>query len=358
MRFVLRGADPGMNRPPTLLLDCVGYASRTFRPREERSVASDMTTNDLVPVIAQILGKPVLGVRVTKDAKRLYSRVLFLEVDTGQVVLRLVAKLWAREVGFTRQMNVLRMAMDASHGDTHTTIPYLGASEAERVLLMPEVRDRRFDDLCRLSLHRPLHIQYLRHKRAWLQAACQQAGRWLRRWHASTAQVGPLAPALQAYMTGFRDELTILAREHRDQLRNLVDGLGSGKTCVPHSDFTPLNLFWKPGTLTVIDLGMSGPIQMTPCWDQVCFEIGLTQALRFSRMGLGKWVPGLDRVAVASFRDGYGDFDGGSRARLACLAIRHMVLYASDAKNGAGYRRRAAWHAQQLRRALTEAAQP
>lgn len=287
--------------------------------------------------------------------RRPYSEMWFLDAYANGITFELVAKTWDSDAVFDRQVAALQQARAVSK-DGDTCIPYLGSVKSARVLLMSRVADPTIADLCRVSLRAPVRIPYLLDRREQLQAACSKAGRWLRAWHARTTAHGLVAPAFDAYLANRADCLVLLDDHTRARITELVAGAGAGTLCTSHGDFTPPNVLWSLQQLTVLDFGVSEWSQMSPWWDCVSFEAGLHRALRFSPKGIGSWEPGIVDAAIMAFRHGYGEPVTESPARQACLAIRHLVLYAGDVCRGHAYRRRALWHRCEMQRALGRAA--
>lgn len=310
------------------------------------------TGEDFVPLLGRVLGRPVRSVRVLNHACRPYSQIWFLDVQAGNETMHLVAKSWDTDAAFEKQVSAMRRARTTCSGKG-VCIPYVGCIRHERLLLMTRADDPTVARLCWVSLRHPVRIPYLCDRHGQLEAACARAGRWLRNWHTQTTGHGLIAPAFEAYLTNRADCLDRISGQERDEILALAKNAGSGVTCIPHGDFTPANVLWSPQRLTVLDFGLSEWDRVSPWWDYVSFKIGLYRALRFSLKGLGMWSPGMVDKVIARFREGYGDLDGGTLAKDACLAVRHLVLYASDARSGYRYRRRAAWHQYELSRVLS-----
>ena len=314
-----------------------------------------LTEHDFVTLAGEVLGRSIDRVHIQAHVRRSYSEVWFLDAYAGGTMLALVAKAWDSDAAFDRQVAALQQARAVSSGGD-TCIPYLGSVKSARVLLMSRVADPTIADLCHVSLRMPIRIPYLCDRREQLQEACARAGRWLHAWHARAAVHGPVAPAFNAYLANRVDCLALVDDETRTRLGNLVAGLEPGALCTAHGDFTPPNILWSSRRLTILDFGVSEWQQMSPWWDCVSFEAGLHRALRFSPKGIGSWVPGVVDASVAEFRRGYGEHVAESPARQACLAIRHLVLFASDIRRGHAYRRRALWHHREMQQALGQAA--
>lgn len=318
---------------------------------------SEFTADDFVIPLSQVLNQPVYDVRIIKHTSRPYSHIWFLEVYTKNNTLCVAVKSWSHDSIFRRQLGMLHTAREICANEKDICIPYIGSWKKERMLFMPQVLDSSIVGLCRISLQRPIHIRYLRHKQCRLQAACTKAGTWLRKWHTKTTGSGELSAAFDAYLSNRKDCLRLLNHRERHQLLALTRNLGTDTTCIPHGDFTPFNLLWSPGKLTILDFGLTEWERMTPWWDYSAMEIGLSHALRFTMKSLGAWFPALPDTAIGAFRAGYGESNYSSRARFACLAVRHLVLYADDTRKGKRYRRRSEWHKLQLQRVLAEAKQ-
>jgi len=313
------------------------------------------TANDFVELVAQVLAEPVYGVRITRRETRLYSDVWFLRVDTKDGTKPLVVKSWESDAAFEKQVRLLENACTIFSNDKDVCIPYLGCLKQERLLIMPQVLDPNIASFCRFSLQRPIRVRYLHHKTIMLEAACVGAGSWLREWHAETRNTGPLGSAFDAYFSSRTDLFAVISRKERDQILALTGNDDEVVMCAPHGDFTPPNLLWAPGRLTVLDFGLSEWEQMTPWWDYISMEIGLVHALQFAVKGLGAWFPRLRSLAIDAFRSGYGPMNCELQAKNACLAVRHLVLYASDFEGGKQFRRRAEWHKSELQRVLAHA---
>lgn len=313
------------------------------------------TEHDFVALVGEVLGRSIDRVHIRAHMRRLYSETWFLDAHAGSTTIALVAKAWDSDTAFDRQVAALRQARVTST-DADTCIPYLGSVKSARVLLMSRVADPTIADLCRISLRAPARIPYLCDRREQLQAACLKAGRWLRAWHARTTADGLLAPAFDAYLANRADCLALVDDRTRNRIIELAEGLEPGTLCTPHGDFTPPNILWSTRQLTILDFGVSEWSQMSPWWDCVSFEVGLHRALRFSPKGIGSWVPGIVDASVAGFRRGYGEPVAEAPARQACLAIRHLVLYAGDTRRGPAYQRRALWHYREMQRAIGQAA--
>lgn len=312
-------------------------------------------TDDFALLLSKVLNESIQKVRITKHAVRPYSHIWFLEIKTKTEEFKVVTKYWNSDSAFEKQLSMLHTARSACSGEEGVCIPYIGSLRNERLLFMPQVNDPTIANLCHISLLRPFAIRHIHQKKNRLEAACAKAGRWLRRWHNKTAGNGELQPAFDSYLLNRPGCLELITQRERDQLLGLIGGLEAGITCVPHGDFTPLNLLWSPQQLTVLDFGLSEWEQMTPWWDYASMEIGISHVLQFSVKNLGAWLPSFSDVAMNAFRNAYGEQDSSSRARLACLAVRHLTLYSSDIQNGTGYRRRAKWHKTQLQKVLAKA---
>jgi hypothetical protein len=314
-----------------------------------------LTEHDFVVLAGEVLGRTIDRVHIQSHVRRPYSEMWFLDAYASGTMFALVAKTWDSDVAFDRQVAALQQAR-ATSTDADTCIPYLGSVKSARVLLMSRVADPTIADLCRISLHGPVRIPYLCDRRDQLQAACVKAGRWLRAWHVRTAVNGLLTTAFDAYLANRADCLMLVDQRTRSRIIELATGLQPGALCTPHGDFTPPNILWSSQHLTVLDFGVSEWRQMSPWWDCVSFEAGLHRALRFSPRGIGTWTPSVVDAAVTGFRRGYGELVTESPARQACLAIRHLVLYAGDIRRGHAYRRRALWHHHEMQRALEQSA--
>lgn len=300
-------------------------------------------------MLGQALDEPVEAVELLAHQDRRYSKVWFIDARVAGEPRHFVAKMWDSDEEFGEQVNPLRTAL-ATCTEPDVCIPYVGSIREKRLLLMTRVDDPTLEDLCHVSLHPPFRIPFFGDARKNLIAACARAGRWLRGWHSRTAGQGDLRPALDAYLATRMDCVQLLQRRDREQIVVLAKNAPTGRTCVTHSAFVPQNLLWSPRRLTVIDFGVSEWKRMSPWWDCVSFEIGLHRALRFSPRHLGTWSPRLVTAAIRGFRSAYGRLEGDEHLKRACLALRHLVFYAEDTQNG--YRRRAAWHGLQLRRAI------
>lgn len=314
-----------------------------------------LTEPDFATLLAPLLEQPVHSVDIVKHAVRLYSSIWILEAKSPSGPVGIVAKYWEDATAFQRQMRALQIARSVCSGRKDVDIPYVGCCEQQHLLLMRQVHDPTVDQLCRLSFSWPPSANYMRHWKRTLYQACGEVGRWLRDWHAATTAVSPVAPLFEAYLASRPECLKLITGDERRKLWTLIQSLEPEVTCVVHGDFTPPNLLWAPGKLTVIDFGLAEWERMTPWWDYVAMRIGLASALRFSMRSPGRWLPSISRMAAQAFSDGYGDSGAGSRARLACLAVRHLVLHANDLCNGRAYRKRAQWHKMELQKALSEA---
>lgn len=325
---------------------------RSWQPSQMAYPAA--TERDFVALVGEVLGRPIDRVRIRAHLVRPYSEVWFLDAYADNTALALVAKSWNSDAAFHRQIAALQQARVAI-SDSDACIPYLGSVKAARLLLMKRVADPAIADLCRISLGAPVRIPYLSDRREWLEAACTKAGQWLREWHTRTAANGPVTPAFKAYLANRADCLTLLTDRDRSRISQLVEGTGVSALCIPHGDFTPPNVLWSPQHLTILDFGVAEWSQMSPFWDCASFEIGLHRSLRFSVKGMGSWSPAIVDAAIEAFRNGYGESAAESKARLACFAVRHLVLYGGDTRRGHAYRRRALWHRREMQRALDEA---
>ena len=305
-------------------------------------------------LLSEALAQPIHGVRITGQANRPYSAVWFIEAGTEAGVVPLVAKSWDTDAAFEKQARILQEAKALFAKQDSVCIPYLGSVGHKRVLFMPYVSDPDLASLCRLSWSWPIHLRYVRHRQEALEMACARAGKWLREWHTKTASNEPVAHSFAAYLERRGKILNLVSPEERERIWSLTMRLEVSQTCMSHGDFTPLNVLWSPRKLTVLDFGLSEWERMTPWWDRVSMEIGLVRALRFTLRGLGTWFPALCASAIGAFRRGYGESDRDAHAKIACLAVRHLVLYANDVDKGSRYRHRAAWHRAQLHKVLAE----
>lgn len=325
--------------------------------RKKLMYHKQLMEDDFTPLLADVMEQPVYNVRIKGYASRPYSRIWFLDVKTDSGILEVVAKSWESDAAFEKQVSMLETARAACADEEDICIPYISSLQPQRLLLMPKVHAPSILSLCRFSLQRPIHVRYLHYKKARLITACTRAGRWLRRWHTKTAGSGSLAPAFDAYLSNRSNCLALMNDRERDQLLTLTKNLEASTTCIPHGDFTPVNLLSSSKELTVLDFGLSEWERMTPWWDYTTMEIGLFRALRFTLRGLGTWSPAILDTAVNAFRNAYGESNSSLQAKRACLAVRHLVLYASDIHEGKHYRHRAEWHKLQLSKALAEATQ-
>lgn len=307
-------------------------------------------------MLSPILEQPVQSVNIIKRAVRLYSSIWVLEAKTPAGLLDIVAKYWQDAAVFKRQMRALQIARTVCSGRKDVDIPYLGCCEPQQLLLMRQIHDPTVSQLCRFSFSWPPTVSYMRHWTQTLRQACGEVGRWLRDWHSATTAVSPVAPLFEAYLANRSECLKLITNDERRQLWALIQSLEPEATCVVHGDFTPPNLLWAPGKLTVIDFGVAEWERMTPWWDYVAMQVGLVSALRFSIKSPGRWFPSIAQMATQAFSDGYGAAETSSRrTRLACLAVRHLVLHTEDMSKGRTYRRRAQWHRLELQNALAEA---
>lgn len=306
-------------------------------------------------LLARTLRCAVEEVRIVRHLARPYSDVWFVHARTRTGDWRVVAKSWSNPEAFQKQVRVLQLAKATCADRGDICIPYLGSDADERLLFMQEVFDPTVKQLCGVSLRRLWEHWGVFHPQRDLTTACRHAGCWLRDWHEKTMDWGPLSPLFEAYLANREDCTGLLDSQDRKALHALVESLRAGVLCVPHGDFTPPNILWSLGRLTVLDFGVSEWNRMTPWWDRVAMKIGLFRALKFGSNSLGLWIPALPSAATNAFREGYGDGTGTPRARLACWAIRHLTFYADDVRKGPRYRRRAAWHWLEFQRALSEA---
>ncbi|HET7306585.1 MAG TPA: phosphotransferase [Gammaproteobacteria bacterium] len=308
---------------------------------------------DFRALLASVLKQPVRSVNVAKRASRAYSNIWMLDVETATDRFGVVAKYCRDGVLFKKQIRFIQAARAAYAGRDDVCIPYLGSCEQSQLLLMQRVRDPTVQSLCHFSFSRPFRTCTFQHWQRTLQQACVQTGRWLREWHESTAEVGPLAPAFETYLSNREDCLSLLEHDDRRRLLALIQSLGSETLCVTHGDFTPQNVLWSPERLTVIDFGVGEWERMTPWWDYIWMERSIVSAMRFAVKSPGWWMPSASRTATQAFSDGYGKSAGSARARLACLAVHHLVLHGSDTRrNARSYRKRAQWHKRELQRTL------
>ncbi len=307
----------------------------------------EIGTDDFERLLPQALGEPVCGLSVVGHVGRLYSRLWTLEAQTPGGPRRVIAKAWSNTGAFEQQLNVLRMAKETFAGRQDVTIPYLDCCESKRLLFMPQVHDPTLARLCQYSFDESPRQWAMR-----LRQAAFDAGRWLRDWHSATAITAPAAPALTGYFKNREAPLKLLKPDQKDKFESLIDSLGKEPSCVAHADYTPLNVMWSPGRIAVIDFGLPEFSRVTPCWDYVSMQLGLISMLRYAPKSPGWWIPGIASMAVNAFRAGYGDVAGSVGALRACLAIRHLVHYAADRRNGPRYWRRARWHRQALARAI------
>jgi tRNA A-37 threonylcarbamoyl transferase component Bud32 len=227
-------------------------------------------------------------------------------------------------------------------------IPYLGRCANKRLLFMEYIDDQDLEERLQLSLTmKPRRA--LRHS----MRACAAAGRWLREWHTLEKSCEPLGPLLQKYFDGHGEKpLRLLEPTIRRRLQSVIDSLGDETICARHGDFNPHNVLWsKRNGLTVLDFGHF-EWRTSPWWDCITMEIGLLRILKFSLKSPGKWLPGFARAAVAAFWRSYGEPEGSLQARIACTALRHLVLYGYDITAGSAYRKRAEWHYQELQSVL------
>lgn len=311
-----------------------------------------ISVDEFASLLSEVLDQPVQSVRITGQASRPYSTVWFMEASTNVDVVPLVAKAWETDSAFEKQARILQEASALFANQDDVCIPYLGSARRKRVLFMPYVSDPDLASLCRLAWDWPVHPRCVHLRREALESACATAGRWLSAWHTKTASTEPVGFAFAAYLESRREFLNLLGPSERERAWALARRLEVAQTCMSHGDFTPLNVLWSPRKLTVLDFGLSEWERMTPWWDRVSMEIGLVRALRFTLRGLGAWFPALCAGAISAFRRGYGESDSDAYAKNACLAVRHLVLYANDVNKGLRYRRRAAWHRAQLHKAL------
>lgn len=318
---------------------------------------TQFNADDFASLLPKVLNRSIQNVRIIKYTARPYSHIWFLEISTKTETFPIVAKYWDSDTTFDKQVNMLHTARSAFSEDEDVCIPYIGSLRRERLLFMPQICDPTIANLCHISLLHLLNTRQIHYKKDRLKAACARAGRWLRGWHNKTAGNGELGPAFDSYLSNRPGCLELVPHRERDQLLELVGNLRADVTCIPHGDFTPLNLLWSPERLTILDFGLSEWERMTPWWDYASMEIGLSHVLQFSIKSLGAWVPSFSDIAINAFRNAYGERNSRSRARLACLAVRHLILYSGDIRNGARYRRRAKWHKTQLQKVLAEAAQ-
>ncbi|HET8551448.1 MAG TPA: phosphotransferase [Gammaproteobacteria bacterium] len=310
------------------------------------------TDRDFAALLAPLLDHPVQRVDIAEHQERLYSNTWILRAHTQKTAVDVVAKQWSDAGAFKRQIKALEFARDAYAGRPDVCIPYLGVSEPHQLLLMQRVPDPNIERLCILPFPRLADRGNALRWKASLEQACIRVGQWLREWHTTTADVGPVKPALESYLERRPEFVALLGKDDQRRLWTLVESLQPEATCVVHGDFAPINILWSPSRLTVVDFGIAECERTTPWWDYVSMEIGLSSALRFSMRSPGMWFPSIARMACSAFSQGYGTGTGSSRTRLACLAVRYLTLYGSDIRNGRRYRKRAAWHRLQLEKVM------
>ncbi|HET6724740.1 MAG TPA: phosphotransferase [Gammaproteobacteria bacterium] len=306
-----------------------------------------VTQDEFAAMLAPMLAQPVRQVDILKYAARLYSCMWLLRAHTPEGPVGVVAKAWYSAMDFDKQLKALQAASAAYAGRADVCIPYIGSQRSKCILLMRQVPDPTLAEMCRFSF-----------RRRWTQTllqACARTGCWLAEWHAASEKVEPVAPSLEAYLQDRGDCLRLLTADEQRRLTALIRSLGDDTTCVTHGDFMPGNVLWAPTRISVIDFGLPEWDRASPWWDYVAMEVGLTCALRFSSKSPGRWKPSMVQSAVEAFREGYGKRRGNGRTRLACTAVRHLVLHAGDMRHGKAYRKRAEWHKLQLKKALLSA---
>jgi hypothetical protein len=309
----------------------------------------NLTADRFRSLLSETLRQPVRAVHIMRHVSRAYSDIWFLDVVTESGVRALVVKGWPSDT-FFKQVALMKRAHTVFAGDDAVCIPYIGELADDRLLVMKWVTDPAMATQCRFALRNGNRAQPPWRTSRSLRAACAAAGHWLDKWHSSTADRVPLAPAFESYLRAREDCLALLSPTQRSRLTHLVHSLGTEPACTPHGDFIPANVLWSPAKLTILDFGVSEWEQMTPWWDCVSMEIALQSQLRFAWTGLGLWLPWLPESVIDTFRLAYRPRDSSQQARLVCAAVRHLVLYAEDTRRG--YRRRAAWHHRELDKAL------
>lgn len=310
------------------------------------STPTEACTRGMLETSGRVLDCTPSDLKVVESTQRLYSTVWQIEHVDPAVSRRFVVKSWTDERVFALQLAVLERARTVFESDADVYIPYVGYDANSRILVMEYVPDPALERL----LHFPPGLAGINliGWRTRLSDACFTAGRWLRDWH--TIDVGDVAlsESLGRYLYNRRRYLELIDSSTRRRIERLVDRQEREAGAAVHGDFTPPNILWSRGTLTVLDFGVSEWQCMTPAWDYETMRAGLERELLFSTRSPAHWITALARSPIEAFERGYGVVNASKQALYATRAVRQLILYGNDRSAGRALQKRAAWHHRKL----------
>lgn len=283
--------------------------------------------------------------------ERRYSQVRRVDAVVRGQRIPLIAKAWPDTAEFRSQIAAIERAKRVFADNDGVCIPFIEYDTEQRVLLMQRIPDPSLESLahCEISLKGLNLNRWRRH----LEQACFSAGRWLHVWHQQGRGEASHRELLSAYLETRTKQLDVLDSADRRSLLKLVASLDDGPVSAVHGDYSPWNVLWSPQRTTVLDCGVNEWSCVSPYWDYQTMVIGLTAELRFATRSPARFFQRRLNEPLEAFGRGYGSMASESQpTRNACKAIRHLISYVSDLDKGRAVKKRAAWHRNEVRRAL------